>query len=471
MLTASVFAGPGLAAVAVVAVVTFLLARRRWAAAVALVVAADVLTWSWLSWLKSVGNVLYWGSAAGVAGSLLLLALSSREARRVLSAVVAVTFVLAATSAWSLSRHSTLREAVTFGSVLVVAAFTGVNLRRGRVQGDILVRSLAPIVPGILLVTLLVIAGEHSAAVAQGGGVSGLVNGPDALGIIIALALPFLVVDRLLARPVVLVTVLAVVGFVVTLSGSRTGLVASAIVVGIAELGRRRWRRLGLGVAALVAGAVLAVSWTPSIPTLGQPIAPTTPGSRRAPSLPPSVPPQAKQLLGGSRPAGQSRFSSYVGARDEAWREAVRLIAKRPVVGNGFGTGSLLFDHYGSQSHFRYFVGKFASGVNPHNGYLQEILELGVFGGAVFLLPILASLGFVLARLCRGFGSAPEAAFAALVGAGAFASMFESVLAGLGVMTMLTWIGVAGAAAVALSQRMPVPATVRVERAATTLTP
>jgi hypothetical protein len=468
VLTASVFAGPGLAAVAVIAVLTYLLARRRWALAVTLVVAADILTWSWLSWLKSVGNVLYWGSAAGIAGSLLALALSSREARRALSAVVAITLVLAATSAWSLSRHATLREAMTFGSVLVVAAFVGANLRRGSREGEVLVRSLAPIVPVVLLATLLVIIGEHSAAVAQGGGVSGLVNGPDALGIILALALPFLMVDRLLARSVVRVGVLVVVAFVVTLSGSRTGFVATAIVVGVVELGQRRWLRLGLGLAAVVAGAGLAVIWTPSIPTLGRPIAPVT---TQAPSLAPSVPPQAKQLLGGSRPAGQSRFSSYVGARDEAWREAVRLIAKRPVVGNGFGTGSLLFDHYGSQSHFRYFVGKFASGVNPHNAYLQELLELGVFGGAMFLLSILLSLGVVLTRLRTGFGSEAEAALAALVVAAAFASMFESVLAGFGVMTMLTWIGVVGAVAMAMARRAPVRAAVRLEGAATTLTP
>jgi O-antigen ligase len=340
-----------------------------------------------------------------------------------------VTFLLASTSLWSLSRHDTLRESATFASVLVIVSFAVVRLR-AEPLGSGLLGALAVLVPGMLVVTIAVIVGDHSRAVAEGGGVSGFVNGPNALGLLVALSLAFLLAHRWVAeRWSLLGLTMGVVAFVVTLSASRTGYVALLAALLVYETGRRRWPRLALGLCAALAGAALAVVWAPDVPTLGRPLA------DRA---------QVTELFGGGRPAGQSLFGALTGARDEAWREAVALLPRRPLLGSGFGTGSDVFEHDGVRSRFRNFVGAFDPHANVHEAYLQVLLELGIPGGIVFLAPLLAAFGATLAGLQRGWRSRLEGACGATLAASLVCALFESVFAGFGAMTLLTWLAAAG---------------------------
>jgi hypothetical protein len=453
---ASVFAGPSAAGVAAIAVATFAVARRSWALAVLLVVAADALTWSWIDGLKNVGNILYWGATLGMTAGLIVLARSSATARALLFAAAAVTMALAATVAWSFMPHVTIRQAGTFGSVLVVVAFAVVHVRAEGAGSDRLAHVLGWIVPGALLLTALVVLFDRTAAVAKGGGVSGFINGPNTLGIVVALGMGFALSTPMVeGRPSLMLALVAVVAFVVTLSASRTGMLASLLALVVYEIGGRRWRRLAAATAVTVVAAILAAQTVPNVPTLGRPLAvpskQPTPTSRqplrtsRQPmptSEQPMEPAQATQIFTG-RVGGQSLFSSLVGARDEAWRTAFDLLGRRPVLGSGFGTGDEIFAHDNVRQRFRFFVGAFDPQANVHDAYLQELLELGIIGGAIFVAPALAALVLALLALRRGWRSSGEGAFATAAVAAVVCAVFESMLAGFGAMTMIAWLSFA----------------------------
>lgn len=451
-IVATLFTPPGVAAILAVAVCVLAVTLRWWYVGVAFAVSVDVLTWSWVSWLKAVGNLTYWGAVLGIGAAFLLLARRSTVARWWLAAVGAVSLLLVVTAAWSFAPRTTVKETVVFAAALGVSGFAAAQLQSDPRQAGALVGALSYLVVAGLVLTALVVAFDHSAAVAQGGGVSGFINGPNTLGIWIALTFPFLLAQRAInsSNAAVLVT-MGVLTFLMTLSGSRTGVVGLLLGFAAFELCRRQWRRLGVGTAAAAVAAAAAIAWTPAVPTLGAPVSPfgTTPAG---------TPSQASQLLGEGRPGNQSFFSGMVGARDEGWQEGLRLISKSPITGNGFGTGSLLFDHYGSRRRFHYFVGAFDTGVNVHNSYIQELDELGIVGGVLFLVPLFVALGLVVGRMRWGSGSTAEAAFSAVVVVAAFSAIFESILAAFGPMTLLAWLSVGAICALALARRSsPVP--------------
>lgn len=454
MLFASVFSGIGLVAIAAVAAGSFVVAQRAWRWSVVLVVTADALAWSWAGWLKSFGNVAYWGSAAGVGIALLLLARRSRVARVLLVLVAVVTAVLLASAGWSFEPHTTIRGAITFGSALAVVAFAAACSAAENGGRERLARALAVLAPAALALSLLLVVFDHRSAVAEGGGVSGFANGPNSLGLLLALSIGFLfaapLVDCSTTWMVATVTVFA---FAITLSANRTGMLATALAFAVYEIGMRRWRRLALGLAVAAVVGVVAVEWAPNVATFGRPlsVSTTTSGSQATPSQ--ATPSQVKQLFGG-RASDQSELSSLVGARDEAWREAGKLLARRPILGSGFATGGEIFAHYDVRSHFRYFVGAFYPNANVHDAYLQELLELGVAGGLLFILPALLSFVLVIAALRRGWQSPGEAAFGASAVVALVGAVFESLLAGFGAMTLLAWLSFAMLTVPVVSRRL-----------------
>jgi O-antigen ligase len=427
----SIFLGPGLAGIAAVAVCAFVVARRRPSIALAVAVGADVLTWSWVSGMKTTGNIVYWGVVGGLGLYLLETARTARVARRLVAAAAFATVILAATSAWSIAPHETLRQSVTFGSVLVVVAVAVIELRRD--GGERLVDALALLVPAELLLTLVVIVGDPAHAAAEGGGVSGFVNGANAFGVILALQMPFLVAARRVRGSLIaLGASVALVTFVVALSGSRTGLLALVAGVVAVELGRRRWASLATAAVAALAAAALAVVWTPSIATLGRPL------------LTHEAQAHGSQVFGGDRGRDQSRFGALVGGRDEAWRVGGDLLSREPLHGTGFGTGSDIFEHYGVRHRFTNFVGAFDPTANVHEAYLQELLELGFPLGLLFFVLPAAALIAAVRRLITSWTIESDAALGGAVVAAAAAGLFESIFAGFGSMTLLAWIATCG---------------------------
>ena len=426
--SATIFTAPQLVAVAGTTVAAVFLARRRWDVAVAATVVAAAFGWSWMPWLKHVGNIAYWGLVLGIAVALVNFARTSRLARVLVGLCVGIGVLLALTRLWSIVPHTTLVETGKFGAVLVVASFVAVH---SRADGDrALVRALAVVGPAFILVSVLGLI-RWKAAQAAGGGTSGFLAGPNALSILLAMLLPFALVHPLAASTWRKVAVVWVFTFVIALSAGRSGILSAAVVVAVLSIYRRSTRQLVTGLAAIVAATALVAAWGPDIPTLGAPM-PQTPNT-----------PQTQQLLLGSRPADQSRLSAFLGARDEAWREAVRLLPKRLYQGTGFGSGFAIFAHYHSRPRFHYFIGAFENDADLHDAYLQDVLELGIFGGLVFLAPALLALFRVVQMVVRGAPSSFDPAGGALVASAAFAALFESLFSELGPMTLLSWIGFA----------------------------
>jgi O-antigen ligase len=413
--------------------------RRHWATAVALAVAGYALAWSWSGRLQAVGNAVFWLSAAVVGLGLVLRAWDSPLARRWLLAAAASGGALAVTTLWSVAPADTLKDAVTFGAVLAVAAAAGAEIEEEGAARDRLARALGWLAPGALVLTAVVVLAGFADDSVPGPGASGFFNGPNVLSIFLALTLPFaLVHPRVAGRPPVLLALVAAAALAASLSAGRTGFGALVLAVSALALGRRRWTALAtaLALCALAAGIAASTSWTP--PTLGERIEPEAEHTER---------------VTGQRRAPQSAFSELVGARSEAWAESVRLLDERPLQGHGFGTGDTLFDRYGSRARFTWFVGAFASGTNPHNAYLQAPLELGLVGGLLFLVPVLGALALAVRFLATGDADPSTLAFCAAVVAAAAAAFLESTLAHFGSLTLLSWIAVAAMWAVWLRQR------------------
>ena len=414
------------------------LARRHAPAVAALLVASYGLSWSWVEAVRTGASVAFWGLLWGFVAAVALSHWSALG-RRWLCASGLLTVAVASTMFWSVDPSYTSVEVVKFAAVLLVAACVGALVQRSGTEAARLTTAFAVLAPGAVacsLLAALVAWGDESVDTA---GASGFFNGPNVLGIFLALSLPFLLVHPFVRRRLVAtLTCVAAVAFVSALSAGRTGLLALLVAVTVLALGARRPRLLILGIGVCAVSIAVALAWSPRIPTLGSPI---------------TGPNQVDQLLGGSRPGNQSRLSALVGARDEGWAEAIRLLDERPLGGHGFGTGSTLFDRYGSHERFTYFVGAFAEGVNPHNSYLQMLLELGFLLSLIFFAPLLFAAAVAWRLVASGRADGPRLAFCAALAAGIVAAGFESTLTQFGALTLLSWVSAAAVVGLWLRDR------------------
>ena len=379
-----------------VGAVSAVLARRHVYAVAALLVGAYALSWSWSEWLRDAASLAFWGLLLGFVATVGLRQRRSVVARRWLWAWAGLSALVALTAVWSVDPSSTVVEAIKFSAVLLVAAALGALVQTDERAAGRLTAAFAFLTPAALLLSGVAAAVAALDDSIRTLGTSGLFNGPNVLGIFLRADAAVRADEPYLrTRPVARVRASGVTVFAAALSTGRTGVLALIAGVFALELGARSPRRrilLALGVGA--AAIALAVGWSPGVPTFGDQIvvvAPT-PGSQP-----------------GDRPSDQSRASALVGARDEGWREALRLVRERPMAGHGFGTGSTLFDRYDSKERFRYFVGAFAEGVNPHNSYLQLLLELGIPGTIAFFAPLLLAAYAAIRTLARGRADGAEA--------------------------------------------------------------
>lgn len=427
-------------------------AAALWPAAVASAVGGYALAWSWSDVLARIGNAVFWASTAAIAVAAVVEAGSSPVVRRWLLVCATVAAVIAASALWSIAPAETIRGAVVFSAVLLIAALAGAQLRRDVAADTRLVSALAWLTPGALALCAVIAAvGWADPARVEGPGASGFFNGPNALGIFLALTVPFFLGRAREARwSVAGVVVLALASFTVALSGGRTGLVALLLAVTAFGIGRRRAALFARDLVVALAAIALALAWMPAVPALGETIVPV-----EAEGVNPEGATPPPEVLGGDPVPGQSRWSALVGARDEAWEEGVRLLDERPLGGHGFATGSHLFDRYESRERFRFFVGAFASGTNVHNSYLELLLELGIVGAVLLLVPFVLALAAAAAILLRGRPGLAEAAFGATLVAAAAAAWFESTLGRFGSLSLLSWMAAGAVVALWLRRRGP----------------
>ncbi len=452
-------------------VLVLVVARRWWAFAVALTVFGMVLGSCSFWEVQSRFLTARWG---GLAALLLTIAWRARPPRfdrssiarwHLIAGVIAALVLVSA--AWSIDPSLTIQRAVAFSALLAVAFVLVWQKVSEPRMADQLVEALA-MIGVVLVVTALIGLAVAPERTVFANNLRGIMGSPNQLGLLLAITWPLLAItlERRGVRWLGTAGALAVVAGLVALSTSRSGLVAILVAILLVEGGRRRWAQMGGLIAITLAVSVAIVSLDP---TLVDPA--SDPAGKELSAKEPAEPPAAEpapapvptpggtrnqrgEFFGGERASGRSFLNSALGGRDEAWEASLRLTQERPATGYGFGTGDLVFDTYPEKTGFQYFTGVTAVRTNPHNGFLQAFMELGLLGGALFLIPLLAAAvagaGFVL----RGPPLPAALAFGAAVVVALVGAMFESILASTGgAFSLLVWILAAATLKLAASPR------------------
>ena len=322
-------------------------------------------------------------------------------------ALSALCAVVRARTLWALVRGLSLRAvnreglldaAAIHDSVLCLAVLaTGVG------YFFILRRAGAPVRARALFAALTGVAGSAALAVAQRfrlapgetsefwkvtGRLSGGAVDPNALGLLCGLglvvALALLRRDAKRRRIAAVLTLLLTAGLV--LSGSRSGLLVAglgllALIASPDRFRRGRFALAGIGVALLVAVAVLSLRGSPG-----------SIGSRLSEALDPSLPVEYR-----------------ASARPVLWSSAIQLFRRHPIEGAGLGAFSWqlpdLLAERGRALPMR---------DNPGNAYLQALAETGVIGFVLTVAFALALLRFVWSA-GDGAGAAVAAFLVALL--------------------------------------------------------
>lgn len=257
---------------------------------------------------------------------------------------------------------------------------------------------------------------------------SGILGNPNQIGICAAVLVP-VVFAKALERPKsrkVCWLLLIVVGFSVWHSGSRNGLLSSAIgcgsVVVLAGYGNRKIRAL-----IVVASLALVIALYSSV---------------------------LIEYLSRDKNKTEIVFEDAGQNRIERWEAAIKSIEKRPVLGQGLGIGGVPKNGYVKPRGVD-------TGYPLHNSYLQITQELGVVG----LLVVLVSVFFAVFKSLRSnkwIRQNPKfrhtyAGFAGVVLAGVFSAMFESWLIAPGnLATLPFWCAVGVVSVVSVGSKTQV---------------
>ncbi len=317
------------------------------------------------------------------AGSAALL--RRRPAPLVLAALGLLFAVTALTLAGAVYRGPVVREAlkVVQYAAIFVAAFLCYALDRedAPLRGAVAIAAIAVSLSALAQEVLGAPSGLFigPAIVPR---IAGLLEGPNQLSAYCEIAVATLGAWALVRRTLLLDVALGLTVLADTLTFSRAGWVALAVVAAIlaAAGGRRAWNALKPGAAGLVAGIAGAVGWG---------IYAHTPGVLRA-SLEPSL------------------YAGGVGNRDELWRAAWQMWLAHPILGVGAGNFELLLPAYGL----------FGVRTHANSWYLQSLAEGGILLLAATILLLAAILtGFARGGLRRLRDASPWslAAFAATI--------------------------------------------------------
>jgi O-antigen ligase/ABC-type amino acid transport substrate-binding protein len=376
-----------LGATVVAAIVAALAVWRSLGAGLAVLAVSQIAANGSLTRAKDAALAARWAPLLVVAAALLPELRHLRPvARRVVPLAALPAFALVS-AAWSFDTRLSIERTVSFGLLLWVAAAAAIRWRRDRRAFDGLADAFA-VVAGVVVVASAAMRVVDPTRALLNGQWRGVFENPNGLGLFVSLTYPFAAAAlerRGLGK--LQIAVLAVFAVVDGLSQSRSGVLA--LVVGALgyEVARRRGLRLVLYAAAGLAALVALVA---AAGPLGSAATVTKSGGvLSAPG------PEILQAPG--TPVRQSFAGRVTGARNEAWSATTGLIASRPILGYGFGTGDRLFARYPERVHFEYFVGD-----NPNEAYLQLVLELGVVGALLFLAPLLAGATLGIRFLRRG---------------------------------------------------------------------
>lgn len=348
--------------------------------------------------ITRVGHSLRW---AVLALLLVAAALWNTSSPRVRAAAVGAAAALVGlavlSSAWSVEPRTSFERGVSLG-LLFCTCLLLANAAAGR--PDRVVAVFTGLLAGAVVVGLagLVLLGaDHGRAVAAASYESparyrGFGQDPNTVALLFAVATPLAVwaLVRPGRRALAAGALLLFAGTIVA-SGSRGALAAAGVGACVVLVVRaRRLRRIvpGVGVAVVlvVAGVGIQTIPKPSSTASSSTAAPVRTGPRAKPgyvNAEQTYPLNAdvgQPLPGGGQPPVRRSFFSSSG-RVVAWGGALHEVARRPLVGHGFGTEQDVFVD-------RYY--QFVGGL-PENSYIGLALQLGV-AGLVALVALVAAL-------------------------------------------------------------------------------
>lgn len=361
--------------------------------------------------------------------------------RAPLVAATALVALSALSTAWSVEPRTTFERAVSLGllfaaALLVAAAASG---RPDRAIG-VLIGVLGGAVV-VALLGLLVLALDHGRAVEAAtyqapARFRGFGQDPNTVALLFGVTAPIAAWAMLTTRRrTVAAAALALLLGEIVASGSRGGLVASAVgsaVVVIWSVGRRRRMTVALAIIAALVAASAGIQSLPKPATSGVAVTPKPnlpkprPGYGDAEALYPLNADIGRPLPGGAQP-GVTRSLFGGSGRLDAWRGALHEVARRPIVGHGFGTEQDVFVD-------RYY--NFVGGL-PENSYIGLALQLGAAG-------LIALVALVTALALRGVRSPRRDLAAAGLGvlaAGLAIAVVQSYLYSVGnIAAAAVWI-------------------------------
>jgi hypothetical protein len=395
----------------------------------------------------SVGHPFRWVLLVALLGAAALRSNWRAIPRTPLVAAAALVGLAALSTAWSVEPRTSFERAVSLGLLFLTCLLLAAAVAGCRHRAEALLAGVLGGAAAVGLLGLLVLAVDHAHAVESATYQSparfrGFGQDPNTVALLFGVTTPLAVWAVLATRRRVLAaSVLFLLVGTIVASGSRGALVAGAagacVVIG-ARSGRSRRALVGVVAVAAIAVAGAAVQAIPSAahvvnvsgpPPPGQPK--PNPGYLNGELVYPLNADVGKPLPGGGQPfVTRSIFGSS--GRVQAWEGTLHEVARRPVVGHGFGTEQAVFvDRYYS------FVGGL-----PENSYIGLALQLGALGIAA-LVALVAALALPAVRALRRSRNDLVAASLGVLVAGLVAAVVQSYLYSVGnIATAALWIPV-----------------------------
>lgn len=344
------------------------------------------------------------------AAALLLFLISrygwrpSKEARPIIYAFAAAWIWAATSSIWSITPKTSFLQAGSMGLLFLVVGALVLRWQHRDPTSDF------GVIYGVVLMSItagLVAWGVGLDIASLGLGVRGIHANPNGLGAISALVLPFGTALAIQKRNWALGVVLLVPIMALLLSNSFTSILAglSGLVLVLFQLRRALRRVSGTFIICFLVGGTLALTVTEE----GQGFAD-------------GIISRTNSILQGEEAA------EYTSRRTIRWEDAWRAWQERAIVGYGYRSSHEVFEE-------RYSVGLSETRGNVHNGYLQGLVEVGLVGLMLLLVPIIYAVAQV------GRGSLVRIGLRGSLVAGLIVQLAESFLVAFGsIFAMMFWV-------------------------------
>lgn len=392
------------------------------------------------------------GARWGVLVALLLAAAAwslprVRVPRRATLAAAALVGLAILSAAWSVEPRTSFERGASLGLLFATCSFVAAAVRRRTERAAAVLVGLLGGATAVGVAGLLLLAFDRTRAVQAAtyeapARYQGLGQNPNTVGLLFALATPIatwaLLAARTRRRRATAGCVLGLFVGTIVASGSRGAIVAGAVgaAIVLASSHRRRTIALAALVSTVVAAAAIQTIPSPATTAVSTAVSPAAapPAARKgyvdAESVYPLDADVGQPLPGGGQPLIRRGLFAASGRLD-AWGGTLHEVARRPIVGHGFGTEQDVFID-------RYY--RFVGGL-PEDSYLGLALQLGIVG-VVALAALVGVLAVAGVRALQATRRDVAAAGLGILVSGLAIAVVQSYVYSVGnIATTTLWLG------------------------------